>query len=74
MCLAVPVKVKSIDNQMAEVELGGNTRSVCITLTPDVRVGDYVLVHTGYAISVVDEEEAEATLELLSSLALEMNK
>jgi len=68
MCLAVPVRVESIDDHMAQVELGGVTRPVCITLTPEVRVGDYVLVHTGYAISVVDEEEAKITLELFASM------
>jgi len=74
MCLAVPVRVTSIDDSMAQVELGGITRQVSIMLTPEVKVGDYVLVHTGYAISVVDEQEAEATLELPSSIPLDLKE
>jgi hydrogenase expression/formation protein HypC len=68
MCLAIPVLVKSIDGQQAEVEVGGVRRRVSIWLTPDVRVGDYVLLHTGYAISVIDEAEARETLKLLEEM------
>ena len=69
MCLAIPVLVKSIDGQQAEVEVGGVSRRVSIWLTPEVRVGDYVLLHTGYAISVIDEVEARETLKLLEEIA-----
>jgi hydrogenase expression/formation protein HypC len=68
MCLAIPVQVKSIDGQQAEVEVGGVRRRVSIWLTPEVRVGDYVLLHTGYAISVIDEAEARETLKLLEEM------
>ena len=68
MCLAIPALVKSIDGQQAEVEAGGVSRRVSIWLTPEVRVGDYVLLHTGYAISIVDQVEAEETLKLLQEL------
>ncbi len=68
MCLAVPVKVKSIQGSEAEVEAGGTTYKASIRLTPGVRVGDYVLLHTGYAISIVDKEEAEQTLALLDQI------
>ena len=69
MCLAVPVRVKAIDGSEAEVELGGISRRISIMLTPEVKVGDYVLLHTGYAISVIDEKEAEETLRLLAGMA-----
>jgi hydrogenase expression/formation protein HypC len=69
MCLAVPALVKTIDGAQALVELGGVERRVSLALTPDVRVGDYVLIHTGFAIGVVDEEEAQVTLNLLRELA-----
>ena len=69
MCLAVPVKVVSIDGNEAEVEIGGLTRRVSIILTPEVKVGDYVLLHTGYAINVVDEAEAQETLKLFEEMA-----
>jgi len=68
MCIAIPVQVKSIDGTEAEIEIGGVGRRVSIYLTPEVKVGDYVLLHTGYAINIVDEKEAEETLELLRQL------
>jgi hydrogenase expression/formation protein HypC len=69
MCLAVPVLIKSIDGREAEAEIGGVSRRVSLWLTPEARVGDYVLVHTGYAINVLDQEEAEETLKLLEEIA-----
>jgi len=68
MCLAVPVKVVSVDGDEAETEIGGVTRRVSIALTPEAKVGDYVLLHTGYAIGVVDEAEAQETLKLLEEI------
>jgi hydrogenase expression/formation protein HypC len=69
MCLAVPVLIKSIEGKEAEVEIGGITRRISLWLTPEARVGDYVLVHTGYAINVLDQEQAEETLALLREIA-----
>lgn len=68
MCLAVPVRVKSIQGNEAEVESGGTIYKASIQLTPEVKVGDYVLLHTGYAIGIVDEEEAEQTLAIFREL------
>ena len=68
MCLAVPVRVVSIEGDEAETEIGGVKRRISIALTPEVRVGDYVLLHTGYAIGVVDEAEAEETLKLFEEI------
>ena len=69
MCLAIPAQVKSIDGQQAVVEIGGVTRRASIQLTPEVKVGDYVLLHTGYAINIIDPEEAEETLKLLREIS-----
>jgi hydrogenase expression/formation protein HypC len=69
MCLAVPLLIKSIKGKDAEAEIGGVSRPVSLWLTPDAKVGDYVLVHTGYAINVLDKAEAEDTLRLLSEIA-----
>ena len=69
MCLAIPALVKSIDGLQAEVEVGGVGRKVSTWLTPEVRIGDYVLLHTGYAISIIDEVEAKETLKLLEAIA-----
>jgi hydrogenase expression/formation protein HypC len=69
MCLAIPARVKSIEGVEAEVEIGGVSRKASIMLTPEAKVGDYVLLHTGYAINVIDEEEAEETLKLFEEIA-----
>jgi hydrogenase expression/formation protein HypC len=69
MCLAVPVKVVSIEGSEADVEIGGVKRRVSIMLTPETKVGDYVLLHTGYAINVIDEAEAQETLKILEEMA-----
>ncbi|MCK4369353.1 MAG: HypC/HybG/HupF family hydrogenase formation chaperone [Dehalococcoidales bacterium] len=69
MCLAIPALIKYIENKEAEIEIGGITRRISLWLTPEARVGDYVLVHTGYAINVLDQEEAEETLTLLRQIA-----
>ena len=69
MCLAIPALVKSIDGNEAEAEIGGISRRISILLTPEVKAGDYVLLHTGYAINVVDEEEAMETLKLFEEMA-----
>jgi hydrogenase expression/formation protein HypC len=69
MCLAVPVRVVSIEGNEAEVEISGVKRRVSIVLTPEARVGDYVLLHTGYAINVINEAEAQETLKILEEMA-----
>ncbi len=69
MCLAVPVKVVSIEGDEAETEIAGVRRRVSIALTPEAKMGDYVLLHTGYAIGVIAEAEAEETLKLLEEIA-----
>lgn len=69
MCLAIPALVKSVDGLEADVEIGGVGRRASIMLTPDVKVGDYVLLHTGYAISTIDESEAIETLEMFREIA-----
>ena len=69
MCLAVPVQVISINDNEAEVEIGGLKRRVSIMLTPEVKVGEYVLLHTGYAINIIDEKEAQETLKLFEEMA-----
>lgn len=64
MCLAIPAKVVKVKGDHAEVEIGGIRReaSIALLLGEEVAIGDYVLIHTGYAISKVDEEEARAIL------------
>lgn len=69
MCLAIPALIMSIEGTTARAEVGGVARTVSLTLTPEAQVGDYVLLHTGFAIGVVDEEEAQETLRLVEELA-----
>ena len=69
MCLAVPALIKSIDGDEAEVELGGVSRRASLMLTPEAKVGDYVLLHAGYAINIVDQSEAAETLNMLREMA-----
>lgn len=69
MCLAIPALIKSIDGHQAEVDIEGVTRQASLQLTPEAIVGDYVLLHTGYAISVIDPAEAEETLKLLREIS-----
>ena len=69
MCLAIPMRVVSIEGPRAVVEQSGARRTISVGLIDEVGVGDYVLVHAGYAITRVDEEEARRTLELIEQLA-----
>ena len=72
MCLAIPGRViEQFERQgmrMARVQFGGIVREACLEYVPDAQIGQYVLVHVGFAISVVDEEEARRTYELLEQM------
>jgi hydrogenase expression/formation protein HypC len=73
MCLAIPgkiVEIVDVENSIAKVDVGGVRRNVNIGMldAADTHVGDYVLIHVGFAMSKVDEKEAEATLQLLEEL------
>ncbi len=68
MCLAMPALIVKIEGQEAQVELGGVRRQVGLQLVPEARVGDYVLVHTGFAINVLDPDEAAETLRLFAEM------
>jgi hydrogenase expression/formation protein HypC len=71
MCLAIPVRVEALlPEQMARVTLGGVSKVVSIALVEDVRVGDYVLLHVGYALTRLDPDEAERTLSLMREAAV----
>ena len=73
MCLGIPGKVVEVSEQnglrMGKVEFGGILKEVCLVYTPEVQVGDYVLVHVGFAISRIDEAEAQETMDLLNEIA-----
>ena len=72
MCLSIPAKLLSISgevplNRIGKVSFGGILKDVSLAYTPDVRVGSYVLVHVGFAISVIDEEEAQFVFNYLKA-------
>ena len=74
MCLAIPGKILSAEThngiRSGRVQFGGITRETCLDFVPEAEVGDYVIVHVGFAISRVDAEEAEKSYQLLESLGL----
>jgi hydrogenase expression/formation protein HypC len=74
MCLAIPGKILTTENhdgiRSGRVQFGGITRETCLDFVPEAEVGDYVIVHVGFAISRVDPEEAERSYRLLESMGL----
>jgi len=73
MCLAVPGKIVSIDEsdpelKMAKVNFGGVNKNICIQWLPDVQVGEYVLAHVGFALSKINEKDAEETIKVLREM------
>ena len=71
MCLAIPAQVMELlDDGMARIDLDGVSKAISIALVENVAVGDFVVVHVGYALSKIDAEEAERTLALLREAAL----
>ena len=68
MCLAVPAKIIQIEDGNAQIDLNGVRRRVSLYLTPEARLGDYVLLHAGFAIKVLDQRAARRTLELLKEI------
>ncbi len=73
MCLAVPGKVTSIDEsnpelKMAKVNFGGVSKNICIQWLPEIKVGEYVLAHVGFALSKIDEKDAEDTIKILKDM------
>ncbi len=73
MCLGIPGKITEIYQkdslQMAKIDFGGIIKEVCLAYTPEAEVGNYALIHVGFAISLMDEEEAQETLKLIKEVA-----
>ena len=73
MCLGVPARIEEIFQKdglhMARVDFGGVSREVCLDYVPEAKVGDYCIIHVGFAISLLSEAEAKETLALLSEIA-----
>ena len=69
MCLAIPSKIKKIENDMATIDVDGVQRQASLLLLEDAKIGDYVIVHAGFAIQKLDEAAAHETLRLLREAA-----
>ena len=70
MCLAIPARVvERLEGDQATVDLGGIRKTISLALVPEAQVGDYVIIHVGHAIGLLDPEEAERTLALFAELS-----
>jgi hydrogenase expression/formation protein HypC len=73
MCLAVPGKILEIYEAngllMGKIDFGGVTREACLSYVPEAQVGDYTIIHVGFALNLIDEKEAKETLALLDEIA-----
>ena len=74
MCLAIPAKIIKIENNMGTIDMEGAQREVSLLLQEDAKVGDYVIVHAGFAIHLLDEEEAKENLRILRQIVSELDK
>jgi len=73
MCIAVPLEVREIKDNIAKASVGNAIREVYLDLMDEVKVGDYILVHAGFAIEKLDKEEAEKTLSLFKEIVDEIS-
>lgn len=69
MCLSIPAKIIELEGEMGKASIGGSIIDVGLQLVEDVKIGDYVLVHTGFALEKIDEHEALKQLQLLKELS-----
>ncbi len=74
MCLGIPAKIVKIENNMGTIDMEGTQREVSLLLQEDAKVGDYVIVHAGFAIQKIDEEEALETLKFLRQIVTELDE
>lgn len=73
MCLAIPGRITDIYKKdslrMAKIDFGGIIKEICLEYTPEAKIGDYALIHVGFAISLMDEEEAQENLKLIKEIS-----
>ncbi len=72
MCLAIPAKIIKIENGLGTIDMEGTQREVSLLLQEDAKIGDYVIVHAGFAIHIIDEEEAQESLRTLREIVTEL--
>ena len=74
MCLAIPAKIIKIENNMGTIDMEGTQREVSLLLQEDAKVGDYVIVHAGFVIQKIDEQEAMESLKIIRQLAAQLDE
>jgi hydrogenase expression/formation protein HypC len=74
MCLSIPARIVSIDGSIAEVSVGGALFKAGLHMVNDAKVGDYILLHAGFAIQVISKEEAEDTIKLFEEMSDSLNE
>ncbi len=74
MCLGIPAKIVKIENNMGTIDVEGTQREISLLLQEDAKVGDYVIVHAGFAIQKIDEVEALETLRFLRQIVVELDE
>lgn len=74
MCLGIPGKIVDVYEKdglkMGKIDFGGVVRETCLAYVPDAKIGDYAIVHVGFALNVIDEQEAQETLALLAEVGI----
>ena len=70
MCIAIPAQVVEIEGEKGIVNLGGVKKEIMFTFTPEAKIGDWVLMHTGFSLNIISEEDANETLKLFEEMAL----
>ncbi|NQT65169.1 MAG: HypC/HybG/HupF family hydrogenase formation chaperone [FCB group bacterium] len=70
MCLAIPAKIVEKEGEKGMVNLGGVNKEIMFTFTPEAKIGDWVIMHTGFALNIISEEDANETLKLFEEMAL----
>ena len=68
MCLAIPGKLISKDNETGTIDLGGISQKVSLIFTPNIKIGQWVIIHTGFALNIISESEAKKTIDLLQEV------
>ncbi|MFA6135108.1 MAG: HypC/HybG/HupF family hydrogenase formation chaperone [Phycisphaerae bacterium] len=71
MCLAIPAQIEKMEDKTATVVLAGSRTNVSLALVPEAKLGDWVLVHAGYALTILDPQEARETYELLAQIEVD---
>lgn len=74
MCLGIPAKLVKREGDLGDAKIGGVETKVCLSLIPEVKEGDYIILHAGFGIQIIDEEQAKETLKMIEELKIGRGK